>query len=122
MNRRARKLQCVVLIVAGCLVAGCGAYGPSIVQGSSKDTPLEAGIGQQFQKLVPPRTAVQDVRCVRLPTTTQAGVCKIDMIRDKPDPIYTYLVTKGGHRFLAYSASNNKGGSWTPPAGFSGGY
>lgn len=122
MTRGARGLSGLVLVGACCL-AGCGAFGSSVVQGSKSDTPLEAGIGQQFQKLVPSGTAVQDVRCLRQPTPQLAGECKIRMIRGKPDPVYVYEVTTNGrHKFLAYSSTTNQGDAWRPPDSFSAGY
>lgn len=123
MTGNPRRLSGLLLIVVSCLLAGCGAYGPSAVQGSNSDTPLEAGIGQQFQKLVPHGTAVKNVQCPKPPTRTLAGECKILMIDRRPDPTYTYVVTTTGkHKFLAYSSTVNQGDSWAPPSSFSAGY
>ena len=117
-----RKFTAATLIVPSCLLAGCGAYGSNIAQGSKKDTPLEAGIGQEFQKYVPSGTAVKDVHCLRVPTPVTSGKCKILMIRGRPNPTYTYLVSTARHRFVAWNARVEATGKWIPPGSFSGGY
>jgi hypothetical protein len=123
MTGRKNNFIAAGLIVPGVLLsAGCGAYGTSVVQGSKSDTALEAGIGQEFQKLVPAGTAVRDVRCFRLPTPTKSGECRILMIRSKPDRSYTYLVSTARHRFLAWTTGIKPGDTWIPPGSFSGGY
>jgi hypothetical protein len=117
-----RRLIAATLIAPCCLLASCGTYGASIVQGRRGDTPLEAGIGQEFQKLVPAGTAVKDVRCLRVPTPVTSGKCKILMIEGKPDRAYTYLISTARHKFLAWHASVNPRDHWIPPGSFSGGY
>lgn len=122
MIGHSRRLSGSIVIVACCVLAGCGAYGPSFVQGSKSDTPLEVGVGQEFQKLVPPGTTVKDVRCSRPPTRMLASECKIVMTKDKPDRGYTYLVSTGRHHFLAERSNVTQADTWIPPLSFSGGY
>ena len=124
MTRLVRKLSAAALIIPCCALAGCGKYGASIAQGSKLDTPLDAGIGQQFQKLVPRGTAVRDVRCFppQTPRGGGRGDCRITMIDNKPDPGYTYRVIAAGTRFVAQAVSANLSDAWIPPGFFSGGY
>ena len=118
MTGRARKLSGLMLIVPCCLLAGCG-VGSSAVQGSSADTALEAGIGQQFQKLVPPGTAVQEVRCR---PRHHEEECDIRMMNGRPDPVYPYVVFASRHVFHAFDTTVSPGDAWTPPGTFSGAY
>ena len=121
MTRLVRKLS---VAAACCALAGCGSYGPSVVQGSRSDTALDAGIGQQFQKLVPRGTTVHDVRC--FPSTSPSGGgsgdCRITMIDGRPEPGYTYRVVAHRTRFVAEAASADVTDAWIPPQVFSGGY
>jgi hypothetical protein len=124
MTRLIHKLIAAAVIVPCCAVAGCGTYGPHVAQGSKSDTALDAGIGQEFQKLVPRGTAVRDVRC--FPSTNPGGGgrgdCRITMIANKPDPGYTYRVVARRTRFVAEAASADVTDAWIPPQFFSGGY
>jgi hypothetical protein len=122
MTRLVRKLSVAALVVPCCALAGCG--GAAVVQGSKADTPLDAGIGQQFQKLVPRGTVVRDVRCFppQTPRGGGQGDCRITMVHNNPAPGYTYRVVARRTRFLAQAVSANQSDTWTPPGVFSGAY
>lgn len=78
-------------------------------------------MGRAFQRLVPSGAIVKYVRCFGSQTRRNAGECTIGMIGGKPDPVYMYTVTVGGHRFLARS-SDNQDDHWRPPESFGGSY
>lgn len=122
MTGRWRKLSGLMMITVSCAAAGCGAYGSSFVQGSRSDTPLETGVGQRFQKAVPPGTTVHNVRCSRAKSHSGQQVCKIMMVGGRPAAAYTYVVFAAHTAFHAYITGANSGGTWTPPAVFEGGY
>ncbi len=104
------------------LLAGCGAFHPSVVQGSSSETALEQGVGQEFQKLVPHDTVVHDVYCHNRHRHGDLAACEITMIRNDPAPKYDYVVYFRGTRFTAQLTSSAGQTSWAPPETFGGGY
>lgn len=122
MKGRVSTLRRGALSAVCLLLAGCGAFNPSVVQGSSSETALEQGIGQQFQKLVPQNTVVHDVHCRDRRRHSSLSECEITMIRNDPAPKYDYVVFARGTRFTAQLTSSAGKTSWTPPETFGGGY
>jgi hypothetical protein len=123
MTGRWRKLSGLTVIALCGVSAGCGTYGSSFVQGRGPDTPLEKGVGQRFQQLVPRGTTVQNVRCSASKQRAGADRCTIIMVRGKPARSYSYVVFAAHTSFHAYNSSgSNPVTTWAPPVIFIGGY